>query len=254
VIWPAVATAVRVSTIGSSADRVVEPHAFAQKDRRKMDHDLVEQPFPQALLGDIGAEDHDVPAAGRLHCHRDGVAKRTRYERDGFVRGLVPRPVGEHEDWAAPFAAVDPIDSVVQPLRDVIPPRIAPAERKTSSAIELRSTSMSRVLVPSSLHSRTAQSIESFGPAMKPLSDMVMCQIVLLMLGSLLDAARRTSPGPALRAHHASLVTPRRSGDRTTLRTVTYRRLGGALGVASVGGGSGVTSMRRYVRARRMRK
>src|SRR5918995_3026195 len=69
------------------------------------------------------------------------------------------------------------------------PPRIAPAEPKTSSAIELRSTSMSRVLLPSSLHSPTTQSIESSDPAMKPSRDIVTCQITVLTVVRLLKSS-----------------------------------------------------------------
>src|SRR5262249_7111909 len=60
------------------------------------------------------------------------------------------------------------------------PPRIAPARRSTSSATALRCTSMSRVVWPPSLHWATTQSIASSGPAMKPSSDIVTCQITLL--------------------------------------------------------------------------
>src|SRR5262249_39990600 len=58
--------------------------------------------------------------------------------------------------------------------------RIAPAPCSTWSATALRCTSTSRVCSPPSVHWATAQSMASSGPATKPSTDMVTCQITLL--------------------------------------------------------------------------
>jgi hypothetical protein len=67
------------------------------------------------------------------------------------------------------------------------------------------------------LHSRTAQSIESFGPAMNPSSDIVMCQITLLITRQTpthAETHRPSSPSPVRRRRRWPLETDRRFSRR----------------------------------------
>jgi hypothetical protein len=90
--------------------------------------------------------------------------------------------VRQNKHWPLPLPTIDPVVAIELANGHVVP---APtAEDCTGSLENLVGDSAALYVdapgvLPPSLHCATTQSIESFGPAMKPSNDIVTCQITV---------------------------------------------------------------------------
>lgn len=141
---------------------VVEPDARAEQDWCDVQVDLVDQAELKQLTSDVGRENLDVLAPGRLQRDAHRLVHRTTKNGDALGLTRVLRVVGENKDGAlprAPYGRESPI-ALSKPSR---PASTAPV------------VSMYSACRPARKEMPVIQSMLWFGPATNPSKDIRKC-------------------------------------------------------------------------------